>query len=117
MPWWKLEPHPELVTGESKALPVAENTKPIAAALCLAQPGERYVIYLRQGGTATVQLAAGNYSVTRFNPRTGRPVSTDAIAGVTVGPLAEDSDDTVSAALTVGHGTLHVTTTDRKSVV
>lgn len=24
-PWWKLEPHPELVTGRSKALPVAEN--------------------------------------------------------------------------------------------
>ena len=72
MPWWKLEPHPELVTGESKALPVPENTKPLAPALCLAQPGERYVVYLRQGGTATVQLATGSYAVTRFNPRTGQ---------------------------------------------
>ena len=31
-----------------------------------------------------------------------------AVAGVSVGPLAEDSDDTVSATLTVSHGTLHV---------
>jgi Bacterial Ig-like domain/FecR protein/Peptidase M10 serralysin C terminal len=31
-----------------------------------------------------------------------------AIAGVRVGPLAEDADDTVRATLTVSHGTLHV---------
>jgi hypothetical protein len=68
--WWKLEPHPELVDGESKALPVVESGKPIAPALCLAQPGERYVIYLRQGGTATLKLAPGRYTVRRFNPRT-----------------------------------------------
>ena len=69
--WWKLEPHPELVTGESKALPVLENGK-ATAAYCLAEPGRRYVIYLRQGGTATVQLAPGRYVVRRFNPRTGK---------------------------------------------
>ena len=34
-----------------------------------------------------------------------------AIMGVIVGPLAEDSDDTVSAALTVAHGTVHVNDT------
>src|SRR6202035_2485500 len=37
--------------------------------------------------------------------------ATVAIHGVSVGPLAEDSDDTVSAVLTVGHGTLHVDNT------
>src|SRR4029077_18723141 len=31
-----------------------------------------------------------------------------AVAEVSVGPLAEDSDDTVRATLTVSHGTLHV---------
>jgi VCBS repeat-containing protein len=31
-----------------------------------------------------------------------------AVIGVSVGPLAEDNDDTVSAKLTVSHGTLHV---------
>jgi hypothetical protein len=33
---------------------------------------------------------------------------TIAVAGVSVGPLAEDNNDTVSATLTVSHGTLHV---------
>jgi hypothetical protein len=79
--WWKLEPHPDLVTGESKALPVIEGGKPIAAALLLAEPGERYVVYLRQGGTATVKLAAGTYSVERFNPRTGQSVKLAAANG------------------------------------
>jgi hypothetical protein len=79
--WWKLEPHPELVTGESKALPVIESGAPIAPALCLAQPGERYVIYLRQGGTATLQLAAGRYAVKRYNPRTGLSVSAGEAEG------------------------------------
>ena len=37
--------------------------------------------------------------------------SSVAITGVSVGPLAEDSDDTVSAVLTVGHGKLHVSNT------
>ncbi len=81
IPWWQLEPRPDLVTGESKALPVPENTKPLTAALCLAQPGERYVAYLRQGGTATLQLAAGTYAVTRFNPRTGQSVKLDRAKG------------------------------------
>ncbi len=34
--------------------------------------------------------------------------SSVAVTGVIVGPLAEDSDDTVSATLTVAHGTLHI---------
>ena len=35
-----------------------------------------------------------------------------AVSGVIIGPLAEDSDDSVSAALTAGQGTLHVDTTN-----
>ncbi len=34
--------------------------------------------------------------------------ATKSISGVSVGPLAEDANDTVSALLTVGHGSLHV---------
>jgi hypothetical protein len=70
--WWKLEPRPELVSGESKALPVAEKGPSMAAALCLAEPSKRYVIYLRQGGTAKVQLADGRYAVERFDPGSGK---------------------------------------------
>jgi hypothetical protein len=79
--WWKLDPHPELVSGESKALPIVEGGKPIAPALCLAQPGERYVVYLRAGGTATVQLVPGTYSVRRFNPRTDEFADLGGITG------------------------------------
>ncbi|MBR0938283.1 Ig-like domain-containing protein [Bradyrhizobium jicamae] len=39
-----------------------------------------------------------------------------AIAGVSVGPLAEDSDDTVSATLAVSHGILHVAGLDGVTV-
>jgi hypothetical protein len=97
LPWWRLEPHPELVTGESKALPVAENGKALAAALCLAEPGVRYVVYLRQGGTATLQLAAGDYRVARFNPRTSQTVKLSTAAGDTAwtSPPVPDTENWV----------------------
>jgi hypothetical protein len=81
--WWRLEPHAELITGESQALPMVEKGKPIAPALCLAQPGERYVIYLRQGRTAKLQLADGRYAVQRFNPRNGESQDMAPVIGVT----------------------------------
>ena len=93
--WWKLEPHPELVNGESMAVPVMEGGKPIAPALCLADPEQRYVLYLRQGGTASVQLGPGNYRVERFNPRTGaKAVLPVANGGATwTSPLMPDTED------------------------
>ena len=55
--WWKAEPHDELVTG---------------GAMCLAEPGRQYVVYLRAGGSVTVKLARGTYRASWFNPRSGR---------------------------------------------
>jgi len=93
--WWKLEPRPDLVSGESKALPVVEAGKPIGPALCLAEPGRRYVVYLRAGGTASVELAPGDYRVERFNPRTGgRTKLVDAAGGSRwTSPLMPDTED------------------------
>jgi hypothetical protein len=54
--WWKTDPHDELVTG---------------GAMCLAEPGRQYAVYLRAGGKTTVKLAPGKYAARRFNPRTG----------------------------------------------
>jgi len=79
--WWRLEPHPELLrlppepkraAPDKKAagpppLPVLHPTP-----TCLAEPGERYVIYLPQGGTVTVNLAPGSYRGGWFNPRNGK---------------------------------------------
>jgi hypothetical protein len=56
LPWWRLDPYPQLADASS---------------LCLAEPGQRYVLYLREGGRASVDLAAGKYRVRRFNPRSG----------------------------------------------
>jgi len=41
--WWRLEPHPELVHGNSSRF-------------CAAVPGRQYVVYLRWGGTAWLDL-------------------------------------------------------------
>jgi hypothetical protein len=42
--WWKLEPHPELVV---------DYTEPY----CAANPGNEYVVYLRYGGAAKIDLS------------------------------------------------------------
>jgi hypothetical protein len=54
--WWKAEPHDELVNN---------------GALCLAEPGRLYAIYLPHGGRVTARLEAGRYEVKWFNPRSG----------------------------------------------
>ena len=70
--WWKLEPHPELVL---------EYPGP----LCSAIPGEEYVIYLRWGGTARVNLNPSSqreaFEFTWYNPRTGKDHTTGTISG------------------------------------
>jgi hypothetical protein len=53
LPWWKLEPHPELVL---------ENASPY----CLADPGHEYIFYLRYGGSVKLDL-------------TGYPTSTEFV--------------------------------------
>ena len=96
IPWWELEPRPDLVTGESKALPVPENSRPIAPALLLAKPGERYVVYLRQGGSAALQLGPVNFAVTRFDPRSGRSLKVRGlVTGDWTTPAVPDTENWV----------------------
>lgn len=47
LPWWGLEPHPELVSE-------------YPAPLCGAVPGSQYVLYLRYGGRLKVDLRPGS---------------------------------------------------------
>jgi hypothetical protein len=54
--WWKTQPHDNLVEG---------------GAMCLAEPGKQYAIYLPSGGRTTVHLAPGTYRARRYNPRSG----------------------------------------------
>ena len=54
--WWKVDPHDELVNN---------------GAFCLAEVGQRYIIYLPHGGNVTARLEPGHYKVKWFNPRNG----------------------------------------------
>lgn len=60
--WWKMEPAPELIRDYREPY-------------CLANKGEEYVVYLRWGGPATINLShTGEQAVFKyrwFNPATG----------------------------------------------
>ena len=69
--WWKTDPHDELVHAEAQ-VPGATGMSHVAnRAFCLAEPGRTYVVYLPMGGSVTVDLAAGSYDASWFNPRRG----------------------------------------------
>jgi hypothetical protein len=53
---------------------------------------KRYVIYLRQVSTATLQVAAGRYAVNCDNPRTGLSVSAGEAEGGNAWPSPAVAD-------------------------
>jgi hypothetical protein len=53
IPFWRLKPRPDLVD----------------AGYCLAEPGQRYVVYLPWRGTAMVNIEPGSYQVVWINAR------------------------------------------------
>lgn len=53
--WWKVNPMPELAGG----------------AMCLAEPGKRYVVYLPNGGSVTMSIDGRAFAAQWFNPRSG----------------------------------------------
>jgi hypothetical protein len=57
LPFWEMESNDRLIS----------NTEGYA----LAKEGEIYAIYLKQGGSTTLKLPAGTYTVQWYNPRTG----------------------------------------------
>jgi hypothetical protein len=73
--WWNMSPHPELVK---------EYPQPF----CLAKPGEEYVVYLRYGGTAKIEMdaaaAANKFRYNWFNPSTGKLYDNKSIQGKTL---------------------------------
>jgi hypothetical protein len=72
MPWWTLEPHPELVADYSPRF-------------CAAIPGEEYVVYLRWGGTVKVDLRPSteneSFRYTWFDLAEGKESSSGTIPG------------------------------------
>jgi len=81
VPWWKLEPRPELVN---------EST------LCLADPGKQYVVYVLAGGSTALKLQPGHYRAQWFNPRTGNYSRLPDVKGAEwKSPEAENNADWV----------------------
>ena len=64
--WWKTEPHDELVNN---------------GAMCLAQPGEIYAIYLPKEGKVTVKLEPGTYTASWFSAFTGQKIALPPVQG------------------------------------
>lgn len=78
-PWWKTEPHDELVNQGS---------------YCLARPGEIYAAYLPRGGRVTIRVQGGPYEAAWFNPATGLRAPLAAAYGpVWTSPEAADNND------------------------
>ena len=67
-PYWKLSPNAGLVNSGS---------------LCLADPGQRYVIYRQTGGTMTIDLSgvSGVFHAEWLNPRTGAKTPAEKVEG------------------------------------
>ena len=57
LPFWEMEPNNALAAG--------------VEARVLAKPGAVYAVYLPKGGSATLNLAEGDYAVRWYNPRAG----------------------------------------------
>ena len=49
---------------------------------CFAKPGEVYAVYLPDGGTTDLTLAAGRYTVKWYNPRSGGPLVDGTIRAI-----------------------------------
>jgi len=83
-----MQPHNELVSGDS-------------AAYCVANPGSEYAVYLKQGGAIRLDLAAAatkTLDVEWYDPRTGKSRSADSVGGgqwVSFTPPERPDDDWV----------------------
>ena len=69
-------------------LPFADmtaNDALVTKGWCLAKPGEVYAVYLKNGGTSSVNLGndGASYQVQWYNPRTGGDLQAGSVASVT----------------------------------
>jgi len=72
LPFWRMTSADSLVSNAT-------------GAWCLAAPGEVYALYLPSGGSPSLQLPAGDFTVEWYNPRTGGALQQGAVTKVTGG--------------------------------
>ncbi|MGA9638656.1 Ig-like domain-containing protein [Flavobacterium sp.] len=71
--YWKMQNNDALATGDSNK--------------CLAQVGQRYIIYLENGGACSLNLSgeSGNFNVKWFNPRDGGGLQNGSVTSISGG--------------------------------
>ena len=77
--YWKMSGQNELVTVGARTY-------------VLAEPGRQYVIYAAMGGEFSVNLAAGSYNVSRYDPTNGSETSLATISGGRAHTLSVPTD-------------------------
>lgn len=78
-PWWKANPHDELVDNGDE---------------CLADPGKIYAVYLPRGGEVTVRLEPGHYRAEWFSATTGETIDLPEVNGGSwKSPASPDRND------------------------
>ena len=92
IPFWDMQNEDALIGNEKN-----DNTR-----FCFAKPGEVYLVYLPEGGTANLDLSGvnGTFTVQWFNPRSGGDLVNGSVATVRAGglvplgtPPAESTED------------------------
>ncbi len=66
--YWKMTSHNELLKTANRTY-------------LLAEPCREYVAYAADGGSFSIDLAAGNYDVLRYDPQTGRETRLEKVSG------------------------------------
>lgn len=70
LPFWQMEPNNSLASGGSTAR-------------VLDQPGLIYAVYLPNGGTTSLNVAAATYTVRWYNPRSGGTLQNGSVTQIT----------------------------------
>ncbi len=81
--YWKMTGHNELLKSATRTY-------------LLAEPGREYVAYAATGGSFSLDLAAGNYEASLYDPGTGRETRLGKVSGAAPRPFTmPDSNDWV----------------------
>ena len=92
--WWKTEPHDELAHLVRGTPGVPGDSVLPSGAYCLAEVGKLYAVYVPFQSRVIVDLGAGTYQATWFNPRKGKwiPISKAEGPKWTSPPMPDDGD-------------------------
>ena len=81
--YWRMAPNDDLLVNSPEAV------------FCLAEPGREYLVYFAFGGDAGIELPAGKYTASWYDPRTGVLKETKVVDGGEANFASPDDEDWV----------------------